>query len=191
MHNWSVTDANLNCLVISERLCGVLMSLKHLLIILRFTIQGLMLQPNHWPIIIFLRREFIEYLKAENKKIYLISGGFHSLIDPIARELRIPINNLFANKLLFDFNGNYGTFDANQPTSRSGGKGEAITQIRNFNSSQLQSNNQLKIVMIGDGATDLESAPPADWFIGYGGNVIRDSVRERAQYFVTDFMQLM
>lgn len=138
----------------------------------------------------FDSREFIEFLKAENKKIYLISGGFHSLIDPIAQELHIPLNNLFANKLLFDFNGNYGGFDVNQPTSRSGGKGEAITQIRNFNSSQLQA-GQLKIVMVGDGATDLESAPPADSFIGYGGNVIRDSVRERAQFFVTDFMQLM
>lgn len=139
----------------------------------------------------FVYREFVAYLKAENKKIYLISGGFHSLIDPVAKELNIPLTNLFANKLLFDFNGNYGAFDVNQPTSRSGGKGEAITQIRNFNSSQLQSSQQLKIVMIGDGATDLESSPPADYFIGYGGNIVRDSVRDRSQYFATDFMQLM
>lgn len=136
-------------------------------------------------------KEFIDYLRTENKKIYLISGGFHSLIDPVAQELRIPLNNLFANKLLFDFNGNYGGFDINQPTSRSGGKGEAIIQIRNFNTSQLQTNKQLQIVMVGDGATDLESAPPADYFIGYGGNIIRESVRDRSQYFVTDFMQLM
>ena len=136
-------------------------------------------------------REFIEYLKKENKKVYLISGGFHSLIDPVAQKLGISLNNLFANKLFFDFNGTYGGFDVNQPTSRSGGKGEAITQIRNFNSSQLQAKTQLKIVMIGDGATDLESAPPADNFIGYGGNIIRENVQERAQYFVTDFMQLM
>lgn len=109
----------------------------------------------------------------------------------MAQELSIPLTNLFANKLLFDFNGNYGGFDVNQPTSRSGGKGEAITQIRSFNSSQLRTENQLKIVMLGDGATDLESSPPADYFIGYGGNVVRESVRERSQYFITDFMQLM
>lgn len=130
-------------------------------------------------------------MKENNKKIYFISGGFHSLIDPIAQELSIPLTNLFANKLLFDFNGNYCGFDVNQPTSRSGGKGEAITQIRSYNSSQLETNHQLKIVMIGDGATDLESAPPADYFIGFGGNVIRDNVRDRAQYFVTDFQHLM
>jgi phosphoserine phosphatase len=108
----------------------------------------------------------------------------------VAQELDIPLTNLFANKLLFDFNGNYGGFDVNQPTSRSGGKGEAIAQIRNFNSSQL-ANNRLTIVMIGDGATDLESCPPADFFIGYGGNIVRESVRERSSYYVTDFQQLM
>lgn len=92
---------------------------------------------------------------------------------------------------MFDFNGNYGGFDVNQPTSRSGGKGEAISQIRNFNSSQLMSSNKLTIVMIGDGATDLESSPPADYFIGYGGNIVRESVRERSKYFISDFQQLM
>jgi phosphoserine phosphatase len=109
----------------------------------------------------------------------------------VCQELEIPLTNLFANKLFFDFNGNYAGFDINQPTSRSGGKGEAITQIRHFNSSQLIENNRLTIVMVGDGATDLEASPPADFFIGYGGNVIRESVRERSQYFVTDFAQLM
>ena len=28
------------------------------------------------------------------------------------------------------------------------------------------------IVMIGDGATDLEACPPADAFIGFGGNQV-------------------
>lgn len=136
-------------------------------------------------------KNFMDYLHGMNKKIYLISGGFHSLIDPVCQELRIPLTNLFANKLLFDYNGNYAGFDTNQPTSRSGGKGDAIAQIRSFNSSQLVTNNQLIIVMIGDGATDLEACPPANFFIGYGGNVVRDPVRERSQYYVTDFTQLM
>lgn len=136
-------------------------------------------------------KDFIEHLRSINKKIYLISGGFHSLIDPVCQELGIPLTNLFANKLLFDYNGNYAGFDTNQPTSRSGGKGDAIAQIRNFNNSQLLSNNPLVIVMIGDGATDLEACPPANFFIGYGGNIVRESVRERSQYYVTDFSQLM
>ena len=79
----------------------------------------------------------------------------------------------------------------NYNSSRSGGKGDAIAQIRNFNNSQLMLNNQQVIVMIGDGATDLEACPPANFFIGYGGNIIRESVRERAQFYITDFTQLM
>lgn len=117
---------------------------------------------------------------------------FFSLLGKkVAQELDIPLTNLFANKLLFDFNGNYAGFDTTQPTSRSGGKGEAISQIKNFHSSQLMANNRLTIVMIGDGATDLESSPPADYFIGYGGNVVRESVRERSNFFITDFAQIM
>lgn len=80
--------------------------------------------------------------------------------------------------------GEYAGFDTNQPTSRTGGKGEAITQIRRSIA------NNVTITMIGDGATDLEASPPADYFIGYGGNIIRDEVRNHAQYFTTDFEQL-
>jgi phosphoserine phosphatase len=126
-----------------------------------------------------------------SKKIYLISGGFDCLIEPVAVDLGIPLTNLFANKLMFDFKGEYVGFDTNQLTSRSGGKGEAINQIRNFNQNRLMPNGgRLKVVMIGDGATDLEASPPADHFIGYGGNIVRDSVRDRSCHFVTDFKQL-
>lgn len=80
--------------------------------------------------------------------------------------------------------GDYAGFDVNQPTSRTGGKGEAITQIRHA------LRQDVTITMIGDGATDLEAAPPADNFIGYGGNIVRDEVRNRARNYVVDFEQL-
>lgn len=80
--------------------------------------------------------------------------------------------------------GKYAGFDINQPTSHTGGKGEAINIIR-----RLREDN-VSVTMIGDGATDLEASPPADNFIGYGGNVVRDEVRNRAHYYVTDFQQL-
>lgn len=55
--------------------------------------------------------------------------------------------------------GEYAGFDTNQPTSRSGGKGDAILQIR-------QIHPESNITMVGDGATDLEASPPANNFIG-------------------------
>lgn len=58
-------------------------------------------------------------------------------------------------------------FDTNQPTSHSGGKGEAIALIKKINSFEMELNSNEEVVtMIGDGATDLEACPPANYFIG-------------------------
>lgn len=57
------------------------------------------------------------------------------------------------------FIGEYAGFDENQPTSRSGGKGEVIRQLK-------EEKGYKTVVHIGDGSTDLEASPPADAFIG-------------------------
>ncbi|KAJ6646555.1 Phosphoserine phosphatase, partial [Pseudolycoriella hygida] len=129
-------------------------------------------------------KELVDRLKVKQIKVYLISGGFDCLIEPVATELGIPTENMFANKLQFYFNGEYAGFDTNQPTSRSGGKGEAINTIRK------ELADDAYITMIGDGATDLEASPPADNFIGYGGNIVREEVRNGAQFYITDFEKL-
>lgn len=47
------------------------------------------------------------------------------------------------------------------------------------------------IVMIGDGATDLEACPPADTFIGYGGVAVRQAVKDGADLFVHSFEEVL
>lgn len=130
-------------------------------------------------------RELIDQLRRNSAEIYLISGGFDCLIEPVADALEIPLCNLFANKLYFNFNGSYAGFDTNQVTSKSGGKGEAIKMIKGrFNSNKV-------VAMVGDGMTDLEACPPADFFIGYGGNAVREEVQKRATYYVTNFADVL
>lgn len=52
---------------------------------------------------------------------------FRKMIEPVADQLAIPRGNIFANRLLFDKNGgNYTGFDAEEPTSRDGGKPKVI-----------------------------------------------------------------
>lgn len=46
------------------------------------------------------------------------------------------------------------------------------------------------MAMIGDGVTDLQARPPADLFVGFGGIVTRQVVKENADWFVTDFSEL-
>ncbi|KAK9497027.1 hypothetical protein O3M35_012819 [Rhynocoris fuscipes] len=129
-------------------------------------------------------RELISCLHSRGVAVYLISGGFRSIISPVALKLNIPLENVYANKMKFFFNGVYAGFDENEPTSDNGGKAIVISMLKR---KYCYGN----VVMIGDGATDLEACPPADAFIGYGGNVTREEVKSKAQWFVTDFQELI
>lgn len=89
----------------------------------------------------------------------MVSGGFDCLIYPVAHELGIPKENVFANKLKFYHDGSYAGFDEDQPTSKSGGKSKVIHTLR-------EQFGHTTILMVGDGITDMEACPPADAFIG-------------------------
>lgn len=125
----------------------------------------------------------IQALHERKKQVFLISGGFHCLIAPVAAKLNIPPENVYANRLKFYFTGEYAGFDENEPTSKSGGKARVIQNLKDEKGLKC-------VIHVGDGATDLETVPPADSFIGFGGNVVRDTVKSRAPWFVTDFSVL-
>ncbi|XP_056000487.1 phosphoserine phosphatase-like isoform X2 [Ostrea edulis] len=129
-------------------------------------------------------QELISKLHARKREVYLVSGGFRSIIEPSAKALNIPATNVFANRLKFYFNGDYAGFDETQPTSSSGGKSIVARIIKKEHGHKM-------LVVVGDGATDMEAVPPANAFIGYGGNVVRESVKEKAAWFVTDFRDLI
>ena len=63
---------------------------------------------------------------------------------------------------------------------RDGGKPAVISKLKNdygYN----------PIIMIGDGATDMQAKPPADAFIGFGGVVEREKVKLNADWYIYDF----
>ncbi|XP_056412470.1 phosphoserine phosphatase isoform X2 [Hyla sarda] len=128
--------------------------------------------------------DLVHRLHQRNVQVFLISGGFRSIVEHVATELDIPLTNVYANRLKFYFNGEYAGFDEAQLTVESGGKGKVIGLLREKYGFQ-------NVVMIGDGATDLEACPPADGFIGFGGNVIRQQVKEKAKWYITDFEELL
>uniref|UniRef100_A0A915EF63 Phosphoserine phosphatase n=1 Tax=Ditylenchus dipsaci TaxID=166011 RepID=A0A915EF63_9BILA len=80
--------------------------------------------------------------------------------------------------------GQYSGFDESEPTSCSGGKAKVCEQLR-------KKYDYKTIVMVGDGATDAEACPPADAFIGFGGNQVREPVRLLADWYVYDFKTLL
>ena len=133
--------------------------------------------------------ELVAALHAGGKAVFLVSGGFTQMIHPVADALRIPRDRVFANTLLFDAAGGaFAGFDKTAFTSRSGGKAAAIKHIKAASGGALA-----PMVMIGDGATDLEARMPggADLFIGSGGVARRAVVMEGADWFVTSFTPLI
>jgi phosphoserine phosphatase len=106
------------------------------------------------------------------------------MIRPVADAVGVPYHRIFANTILFDGpdgKGEYCTYDSNEFTCRDGGKARALQHIRD----ELGVTG--KIVMVGDGVTDVQAKPPADVVIGYGGIVVREPVKEGADWFVDDF----
>ncbi|ELU16863.1 hypothetical protein CAPTEDRAFT_159753 [Capitella teleta] len=152
------------------------------------------LQPSQKDIVEFVTKrpprltpgiqELVQKLQDRNVDVYLISGGFVSIITPVANELKIPLTNLIANKLFFYHDGGYAGIDTSVPVCRSGGKPEVIGQL-------IQKKGYKNLVHVGDGATDMEACPPAHAFIGFGGNQVRDKVRSGSKWFVMDFQEMI
>ncbi|KAH9609497.1 hypothetical protein KSS87_018710 [Heliosperma pusillum] len=130
--------------------------------------------------------DLVRKLKAKNIDVYLVSGGFRQMINPVASILEIPLENIFANQLLFGNSGEFLGFDENEPTSKSGGKPVAVQRIR-------KAHGYKTLGMIGDGATDLEARQPggADLFICYAGVQLRETVAAKADWLVFSFKDLI
>ncbi|CAE8623868.1 unnamed protein product [Polarella glacialis] len=128
--------------------------------------------------------EVVRRLHARGTHVFLVSGGFRVMIEPIAEELKVPQDRIFANTILFDEEGNYAGFDETEPTSRDGGKPAVLTQLK-------RKRGYKNMVMVGDGATDLQARPPAKVFIGFGGIQIREKVKQGADWFVYDFQEVL
>lgn len=130
--------------------------------------------------------ELVQELQRRKTAVYLVSGGFRPIINPIAEILQIPVEHVYANTILHDENGQYIGFDTSEFTSRSGGKPAAVKAIK-------AQHGYFPVVMIGDGATDLEARQEggADLFIGYGGAVERRSVAAGADWFIYRIQQLL
>ena len=85
--------------------------------------------------------------------------------------------------LFFDAAGNYTGYDERYPTTRSGGKPEVIRALK----AELSPS---RIVMVGDGVSDLETQSEVDLFVGFGRYVERAKVKSQARAFVHSLAEL-
>tara|TARA_B100001057_G_scaffold81871_1_gene77347 strand:+ start:438 stop:1076 length:639 start_codon:yes stop_codon:yes gene_type:complete len=121
------------------------------------------------------------FFKTNSDKIFIVSSGFHELIDPIVLKFGIKKEHIFANNFLFKDKNIVG-FDRNNPLSRSKGKVEIIKRL----------NLKGKVLVIGDGYTDYEIKKDgyADSFFLFTENIKRDSIVKSADYLLKSLDEL-
>ena len=111
----------------------------------------------------------------------IVSGGFRQAIGPFARKL--AIGRVEAVDLKFTPDGQYAGFDHDAPTARSGGKPEIARKLRREHIGST-------LVMVGDGASDMECRGVADLFVGFGGFIERPKVKAGSEAFIRGFDEL-
>ena len=121
-------------------------------------------------------------LRAAQWTPVIISGGFRQAIQPLADFLGIA--RIEAVDLYFEADGRYRGYDTAYPTSRSGGKPEVIRRLR----AELRPS---RVVMVGDAVSDLEAAPEADLFVGFGRYAARERVKKEAAAFISSLDALL
>jgi HAD superfamily phosphoserine phosphatase-like hydrolase len=124
--------------------------------------------------------DVIHAIRGAGVRIILISGGFRQAIAPVARELGFADGDLFAVELRWNESGEYVDYDRAAPTARLLGK---LDTVRGLALAR-------PIVAVGDGATDLDMRPVVDVFVAFTGFVRREAVVARADYVVSDFLEL-
>ena len=121
-------------------------------------------------------RETIAALLAENIEVRVMSGGIRQAVVTLAFALGLTERAVAAVDVHFDANGEYAGFDESSPLTRSGGKRTVLEQ--------WLPELPRPIMLVGDGATDLEARPPADVFVAFAGVVERLVVVEAADEVV-------
>jgi len=121
--------------------------------------------------------EMVAELKRTGWIPVILSGGFAPLIQPLANVL--GIDHVEAVPLYFNSDGSYKCYGEEYPTTRNMGKNEVIREWK-------QAILPERVIMMGDGVSDLETQPDVDYFIGFGGVVSRPQIKERCDEWLVD-----
>ena len=120
-------------------------------------------------------------LRAEGRRVVLVSGGMREAIVPMARALGFDEHDVHAVSVHHDAGGCYVGFDATSPLATAHGKHDVARRLE----------LPRRTIAVGDGATDLAMRPAVDAFAAFVGFARRDAVVAGADLVVESFDQLV
>lgn len=120
-------------------------------------------------------KEIITELQNKGHTIYILSGGFKDYMYLTAEALKIKNEHVFGNTFTYNNKGIVTGFSEQNPLCKNEGKAHIINQL----------NLKEKIIMVGDGYTDLEvfNQKSCDAFIGFGLHIKRDNIKDGAPHY--------
>lgn len=113
-------------------------------------------------------------LQFLGKRVGIVSGGLLPPVRAVAAALGIAADDVHAVAIAFTPDGAYAGFDASSPLARNQGKVELLKALPP---------SARPLAFVGDGITDAETRGTADRFVGFGGVVVREPVRARADAY--------
>ncbi|MFH1405247.1 MAG: HAD-IB family phosphatase [Patescibacteria group bacterium] len=132
-------------------------------------------------VILYCKRNLVEgiaetfhALQFLKKEVYIVTSNFYEIAGPVGQSLNIDKDHVISNFLYFDDQGEYTGISDDSMLCKSGGKANAI---------EPHLCEDKLAVFIGDAASDLATKGTADLFVGFGGVVARNIVRENADIF--------
>ena len=127
--------------------------------------------------------ENLDFFKENKDDIYIVSGGFYSIIDSVLLSTTNIKWNIFANTLIFNKDNQVIGVDKKNPLAYSMGK---VNLVKSLN---LDHN----VIIVGDGYTDYEIKKynAAKHFLAYTKYVTRSSVIDKADMICNNFNQVV
>lgn len=148
------------------------------------------IEERYWETIVPDAQEVIAALRFLGKQVFIVSGGLAEPVRGFGKRLGVPPENIRAVELEYnELSGDWWRYY--QPDTRDRQTyldyDEGPLTVSSGKPAIIQSLAQGKHgrrLMIGDGASDLAARPVVDLFIGFGGVVAREKVRNGADVFI-------
>ncbi len=148
------------------------------------------IEERYWETIVLDVQPLLAALRFLQREIFIISGGLSEPVKGFGQRLGVSPQNIRAVEVEYNqLSGDWWRFHEPQtqhkqtyldydegPLTVTSGKPDIIRE--------LSTGKTGRRLMIGDGSSDLATRGVVDLFVGYGGVVARQKVRDEADVFI-------